>query len=135
MKSRPERLAHLRQFRSQIVLIGGWVLIVYLFLANLLAIFQVYRINHEIVRLQQNILRLQAESQELQNLIAYLKTDSFREREARRKLNYRKEGEKVLVIPNPVALMPEAVSGEKEALPSTQNLPTYLKWWYYLFEK
>jgi len=136
-KGSPEKRIRFRLLRSQVGLIGGSILLVYLLLANILAIFQVYRIDREIVALRQKAAELEVKNQDLQNLIAYLKTDSFKEKEARRKLNYRKEGEKVLVLPNPVALSPETQEGEEATSSEDRvtSLPTYLKWWYYFFEK
>ncbi len=115
----------------------GAGLIVYLSLADILAAFQVYRLDREIVKLRQEIDDLTIKNQDLKNLIAYLKTDSFKEKEARRKLNYRKPGEQVLVIPEPIALIG---NGEgKGAAPSPEeelkNLSTPYKWWYYFFDK
>lgn len=128
--------ARLLKWRGQALLLGGAALLLYLILASLLATFQVYRIDKEIVKFRREILVLEEKNQELKNLIAYLKTDSFKEREARRKLNYRKPGEKVLVVPNLAALTPEMTEGGGAAeTPELKELPNYLKWWRYFFNK
>ena len=136
VKSGEEKKALLRKFRSQAILVTGAAFLVYLLLANILAVFQVYRLDKEIIRLRQEIAELKIKNQDLENLIAYLKTDSFKEREARRKLNYRKPGERVLVIPDQTAFVERKEEEEASSLSPEErlkNLPTPYKWWYYFF--
>ena len=137
--SRSERGARSRKWRSQIILIVGAIVLVYLLLADILAVVQVYRIDSTIVQLQKQTAELQNQNQDLNNLIAYLKTDSFREKVARRELGYQKPGEKVLIIPNPAAATPgvDNTGSAVQPTPSREDilnsLPTYKKWWYYFF--
>ncbi len=88
-------------FRSLI-----YVLVAILLLAVLLYITyrlsnQVYRqnqINTEIMKLQTEITNLNQENQVLDELIGYLQTDEFREKEAKDKLNLIKEGEQLVLV-------------------------------------
>jgi cell division protein FtsB len=78
----------------------AWAITVFLLLVSIFnVVWQNYRINQDIDDQKQEIAKLESENGDLKNLIAYLQTDSFKEKEARRKLNYQKPGEKVLLIP------------------------------------
>jgi len=107
-------------------------LLLYVVLAVAQAIWQNYSIEREIVSLQKEISALREEKQSWLARIAYYKTDAFKEREARRKLNYQKSGEKVLIIPK---------ERENESNQGTVGEPTenersrsnILKWWDFLF--
>jgi len=106
--------------------------LLYVVLAVAQAIWQNYSIEREIVSLQKEISALREEKQSWLARIAYYKTDAFKEREARRKLNYQKSGEKVLIIPK---------ERENESNQGTVGEPTenersrsnILKWWDFLF--
>ena len=57
-----------------------------------------YKVNKEITQLSQEINDLDGKNEELKNLIDYLETDQFTDQQARLNLNYKKNGENVLVI-------------------------------------
>lgn len=98
---------------------------------------QVYRqnqINLEISNLQSNISRLNQENQDLNELIAYLQTDDFKEKEAKDKLNLIKEGEKlVLVKEKESQLVNIGQSVDESSAEVVVNHENYYWWWYYFF--
>lgn len=58
----------------------------------------------EITNLQTEINRLKEKNSDLNQVISYLESDDFVEKEARKKLNYKKEGEEMVIIKNEEAL-------------------------------
>lgn len=60
-----------------------------------------YSINQQIDLLKTQITQLQSDINELQNLIVYYQTDSFKEAEARRRLGVQAPGEQVIILPKP----------------------------------
>ena len=60
---------------------------------------QKYEVQREIAALEERADRIQSENQELSELINYFQTDEYKERQAREKLNLKKEGEFVVVLP------------------------------------
>ncbi|MDI6778158.1 MAG: septum formation initiator family protein [Patescibacteria group bacterium] len=56
------------------------------------------QIQKEIEGLQTEIQKMNRENTELSNLISYLSTQEFQEKEAREKLNLQKENEKMVVL-------------------------------------
>lgn len=97
-----------------------------------------YQINQRINDLHQKIAQLEQERIYLNNLIAYYKTDTFKELKAREELGLQKPGEHVLSVP--VEPDDQPVSTEQDSF-ITQNvpqeetpLPNYTKWYNYFFQ-
>lgn len=88
-------------------------------------VFRAHKIDKEIFLLEREIQDLEKNKKEFSQLIEYLQTDSFKEREARLKLDLQKPGEKVVVIS-----MPETDLINKEKQEKKNNLN---KWWRYFF--
>ena len=71
-----------------------------------------YQVNQEIDELEDEINRLDKKNQELENLIEYLETDQFVDRQAREGLNFKKPGEEVVVIKDGSSQAQLATSGQ-----------------------
>ncbi len=89
-----------------------------------------YNIETEISTLEQSVLDLEKGNQELTDLIGYLKTPSFQEREVRQKLNLQKPGEFVVVLPEETTVPTD----EKAVSVSISRAGNLLKWWDYFFK-
>lgn len=117
--------------KDYILYVLGLLLLAYLFFLTGRSVYQNWQTNQEIKKLKIEIETLQVENQNLQNLIAYYQTQSFKEKEARRKLGLVKPGENVVIIskePPP----------SKTPAPSTTEepqKPNYRLWWEFFFEK
>lgn len=79
-------------------------------------------IRKRVVALEQEIKKLEGEKTNFLEAIEYLKTDFFKEKEAREKFGLKKEGEKTIII-----LPPEEAEETKE-----EKNPA--KWWEFLFK-
>jgi len=109
------------------------IVFVYMLIATGGALWQSYRINQEIVQLKAEIIQIENENVQLKNLIAYLKTESFREKEARRKLGYKKPGEQVVAIPQDNFMYTDPGNTKAEPTPESQpSLSNPQKWWEYI---
>jgi cell division protein FtsB len=79
------------------------------------------------------ITKLENENQNLKNLNMYYQTDSFKEIEARSKLDYKKPGENVLIIPelsgNNKELTTEDVNKNEEP---KAEIPNAVKWYHFI---
>jgi len=71
---------------------------------------------------------LQAEK--LSQLIEYLNTEEFREKEARLQLGLRKPGESVVVVPNTAEADEASISDLNK---TSENLSNWQRWLKYLF--
>ncbi len=85
-----------------------------------------YEINKEIGTLENQLNDLESKSDKIGNMIAYLKTDQYIEKEARTKLNLVKPGEKQI---NFVSSTAGSVQAEL-----AKSSPNYVKWFNYFFK-
>lgn len=90
-----------------------------------------YKINKEIYNLKKEIGELEKQNNEITQLIEYLNTLSFKEKEARIKLGLQKEGEKTIIITSPYS----ELNSEKAELLNEKESPSsnIFKWWKYFF--
>ena len=93
------------------------------------AVYKNWQTNQEIKKLKVEIETLEVENQNLQNLIAYYQTPSFKEKEARRKLGLVKPDEKVVIISKePPKTTTPAPSPSEEP-----KKPNFKLWWEFFF--
>ena len=85
-----------------------------------------YEINKEIGTLENQLNDLESKSDKIGNMIAYLRTDQYIEKEARAKLNLVKPGEKQI---NFVSSTASSVQTEL-----AKSSPNYIKWFNYFFK-
>ena len=116
-----------------------FIFLIPVILALMVGIFQEfyyrYKVQKDLNKLNIEIANLDKQKNELNNLIDYYKNESNLEKEARVRLNLKKEGEKVVII------LPQATSASKfdESISGAggvnfENLPNYKQWWYYFFK-
>lgn len=92
------------------------------------------QVNKDIEGFKKEISDLEKQKNELTNLIGYLDTLSFKEKEARLKLGLQKEGEKTIVITNPYieTKKEDTTAAESKKASVYDNIS---KWWGYFFGK
>lgn len=99
---------------------------------------EVYRkkqIQKEIDGLQEQISQLGQSNGDMENLISYLSSTDFQEKEAREKLNLQKNDEKMIVLRKDV-VQPNIQTPNQDAnrqAPPEDNSPNWQKWWQYFF--
>ena len=116
-----------------------FIFLIPILLALTVGIFQKlyyrYEVKGDLDKLNTEIADLNKQKNDLSQLIDYYKNESNLEKEARVRLNLKKEGEKVVII------LPQATSTDKNSETISQsfddigNLPNYKQWWYYFFSK
>ena len=86
-------------------------------------------VNNDISDLEREVKNIEDSNSLAEKFIGYLKHNSFLEKEARLKLNYKAIGEEVaFVYPDENKISSSSV----EAQAKLDNLPNYAKWFYYL---
>lgn len=100
------------------------------------------RISEEIRLLEEEANRVDQENRKLRDRIEYLQSDDFREKEAKRVLEYQKSGEKVVLIrdragvPDPSSVRSPASDDAPFVLGvSDDDVPNPVKWWREFFEQ
>ena len=95
--------------------------------------YRKYQLTKEINGLKSEIERLEGKNQQLADLMEYFQEGSYLEKEARLKLNLKKEGEKVVVVSQTAGAEVDqriVAETEKEVSNETTN---FWKWWEYFF--
>lgn len=93
------------------------------------------QIQKEIDGLQAQIGQLGQQNGDMQNLISYLSSTDFQEKEAREKLNLQKSDEKMIVLRKDVAApnsQPQNIASNPQ-VPVEDNSANWQKWWKYFF--
>lgn len=99
-----------------------------------------YQIRKEVDELKAEVKGLEQGNQKIKGLIEYYQTDGFTEKEARKKLNVKKEGEKVVILrknenqeeDNPTEL---ESNNKEERKDNYTNVSNPSKWWDYFFKE
>jgi len=93
-----------------------------------------YEINKEISSLEQEIINFENQNSELKKTFEYLESDQFVSEQARKNLNYKKEGEKVVVIKT--IEQQNNITNEKKIFSKESNdnsNSNLVLWWRYFF--
>ena len=125
--------------------LSWWIVLV----AGALAVFFAIAITRELIRsrqVSQQVKRLNDQvsaeedrHQKLSELISYLSSQTFQEREARLKLGLKKAGEKVVVVPPNT--IPDQNGNQNDSIyeqPTDEEIVTPSnidKWWQYFFKR
>lgn len=102
------------------------------------AIYKKYQLGREIESLKMEIAKMDGQERELIQLIDYFGNQDYLEKEAREKLNLKREGEKALMVAEEdlarelAAMTKPADSEELESAVSESN---WIKWWNFFFKK
>ena len=125
-------------FASRIFLFALLLIFIWFGIKAVRMVSQKQELEKEISNLKSEIEKLDKSSREFSQLMDYLKDPNYLEKEAKEKLNLKKQGENVVLVPevnitgaaaDPLAsqIKSETVSVEPESNP--------VKWWKFFFEK
>lgn len=120
--------------RSKLFLIFCLTLVVLLSVSVVKEMLRKNEINQEIKVLETEIVSLEDNNQELTNLIDYLNSSSWQEKEVKTRLNLKEAGEEVVFIPqeNKNMAYNNILSTEQEST-KLARLNNTEKWWNYFF--
>jgi cell division protein FtsB len=123
------------KFFSGIFFLSGLVVLVLIGVSLGKEVYRKRQIQKEIEGLQAQINQMGQQNGDMENLISYLSSTDFQEKEAREKLNLQKSDEKMIVLRKDVAApesQPQNIAINPLA-PSEDNSPNWQKWWKYFF--
>jgi len=125
-----------RIFSSKPLLIVSILVLIFFTVSLTKVIINRQDLIQDIDQLEQESQGLNSRNQELTQLIEYFKSIDFVETEARTKLNLRKPGEKILIVPGAEQTAAETDTGDKQSMLITaqsQDRSNLQKWWDYFF--
>lgn len=123
-------------FRSKLVIIFEVLILVVLASALGKEMIRKYQIESEINELQNEVSRLEDNNIELNSLITYFQSDSYKEEQARLKLGLQREGESVITVLG-VATGEDSDSSQDLATNNSANEDIVFnpqQWWDYFFK-
>ena len=123
-----------RELRYRLTMSIGIIFLIYMVVSTVQTLWQNYRLDRELIKLRDEYAELKLQNQYLKNLIAYRKTESFQDKEARSKLNFQKPGEIVLIIPEEdIDRFHEGNVKDTESRADIKREPTNPeKWWQFI---
>jgi len=95
---RREKTKLKRLIESKTLLLLSFLIFTWLAVSFVQTTYRRYRLLDQLQRLQDKASRLEKDNKSLKKSINYYSSQSFLEKEARRKLNLKKPGEKVVII-------------------------------------
>lgn len=135
----PKRTTESRQtFRQTswwIVLIAGTLCVVFV-VAIIREVINGHQVRTQVGRLQAQVAAAQQHQRQLNDLIDYLQSPTFQERQARLQLGLKKSGESVMVVPtlndnSSTTTQPSSATTETAANIADQSHAG--RWWTYFF--
>ena len=117
-------------FSFKLFVLAGVLIVVFLGVNLGKEYYREHQIQKEINSLQKEIETLEKNIYKFSQLAEYYKTSEYKEVEVRKRLNMKKEGEKVVIIKHPSTNLGQV--GIEDEL-DNKNLPNYMKWWNYFF--
>ena len=124
---------------SRAVLFFLLLAFVWLSLVLVKAFYKKRQLDQEIGSLKAEIDKTDKKGQELSQLLSYFGSESYLEKEAKDKLNLKKEGENVVMVQEPAADQVVAVDSSSDnqaaatAAPVNEN--NLVKWWKFFFKR
>jgi cell division protein FtsB len=115
-----------------IILVAG-ALTVFFFVAIIREVVRTATVRRQVARLQQEVQGETVRQGELEDLIGYLSSPTFQEREARLRLGLKKNGERVIVIPSSEKSTTDtSADGTGPIADQAPSTPAQ-RWWQYFF--
>ncbi len=128
-------------FTSRVFLFLLLLAFIWLALVLVKAFYKKRQMNQEIGALKSEIAKMDKKGQELNQLLSYFSSQSYLEKEAKDKLNLKKEGESVVMVQGS-SIIDEAITAEnnqqqenaaKASEPAKEN--NFIKWWKFFFKR
>jgi cell division protein FtsL len=132
-------------FSSKTVLFFLLIALIWVAIICIKTSYQKYQMAEDINNMKANSAKLQEEMQKLDLTKAMLNNPAFLEKEAKQRLNLKKEGEEVVILPKNETLVQQAAQNSQN-IPSgsssvgninqaveKQDEPNWKKWWKYFF--
>lgn len=121
-----QRKISFRQFQVRLVLAILFILFVWISIEYINLLYKQYQIELKKQWFVEENDRLIAQNQQLEKEYEYFKTDYFFKKEAKRKLNKKEPGEKVIILS-------EKLKSSAKAKPFEYQVSPLRRWWDYLF--
>ena len=112
---------------------------IWLSLVLVKAFYKRRQMDQEIGALKAEIDKMDKKGQELNQLLTYFNSQAYLEKEAKDKLNLKKEGESVVIVPDmpdeQSAAVEQGASRQSSQVSAAINDNNLVKWWKFFFKR
>ncbi|KKP37597.1 hypothetical protein A2483_01940 [Candidatus Peregrinibacteria bacterium RIFOXYC2_FULL_33_13] len=134
MDLRTQRYSHSPTNSAKIVILLGFILILYMLYALTTKIYDNYLIDQHIKTFTTKNKNLLSENSKKLEDYQYYTSDAYIEKTAKQSLSLINPGEKVIIITeNSNPTLPESELLESEKIERMKKMPNYKKWWNFFF--
>ena len=124
-----------KQNRMTKIIVVGIILTFFAVYSLIGIIYKNYNINNQIRTLNEDIVRLEADSIDQESKMLYYKTDAYVEKTLREKLGYQKEGERVYALPRQDPEREKLIEEQKKYQENQDNKSNMMRWYEFFFIK
>ncbi len=123
-----------RPFVLQLVIVGGFLLFLYIFFALATSIYRDYQLEVNIQKFEDEITQLADLANQKPKDVEYFKSDEYKDKYAKENLNLLNPGEKLIIIPQEKKNIrfEEIIIGNVD-YSDILELPSRNQWWEYFF--
>ena len=123
-----------RSFVTQLVIVGGFIIFLYVFFALTTSVYKDYKLDTSIGKFEDEINLLAEKAQQKPKGVAYYQSSQYKDRYAKENLNLLNPGEHLIIIPQEEKVVKsEVVLVDKADNSMVLKLPNRNQWWEYFF--
>jgi cell division protein FtsB len=132
----PKSMNKSKSFKSQLLIISGFIAFFYIFFALTTSIYKDYKLEKHIQEFESRIQKLAGLANQKPKDVEYFSSHQYKDRYAKENLNLLNPGEKLIVIPREEQNVVKGqlkLPGERKTPEATLSLPIRNQWWEYFF--
>ena len=123
-----------RSFVTQLVIVGGFIVFLYVFFALTTSVYKDYKLDTSIGKFEDEINLLAEKAQQKPKGVAYFQSSQYKDRYAKENLNLLNPGEHLIIIPQEEKVVKsEIVLVDTMDNSMVLKLPNRNQWWEYFF--
>jgi hypothetical protein len=123
-----------RSFVTQLVIVGGFIVFLYIFFALTTSVYKDYKLDTSIGKFEDEINLLAEKAQQKPKGVAYYQSSQYKDRYAKENLNLLNPGEHLIIIPQEEKVVKsEVVLVDTADNSMVLKLPNRNQWWEYFF--
>ena len=122
-----------KPFVLQLVIVGGFLVFLYIFFALATSIYRDYKLEVSIQEFENEIDRLADMAYQKPKDIEYYQSEQYKDKYAKENLNLLNPGEKLIIIPQEERIVKSEVAVDRFYHSGVLELPNRNQWWEYFF--
>ena len=122
-----------KPFTTQLVIVGGFIIFIYIFFALTTSIYKDYQLDVNIEKFEDEINNLANLANQKPKDVKYYLSEEYKDKYAKESLNLLNPGEKLIILPQENAIVKSEIILDRAQRIDVLNLPNRNQWWEYFF--